>query len=74
MKPFGGKINEDYGWEVALFFKLRDFSDGVIFFEMTMNWDRYLADHSPKFGIHIVVLNYTVLEANIYYLHHRDED
>jgi hypothetical protein len=74
MKPFGGKITENYGWELVLFWKLREFSDGVTFFDMTINWDSYLADHSPRFRIHIVVLNYTLIEASIYYLHHRDED
>ena len=74
MKAFGGKINENYGWELVLFWKLREFSDGVTFFDMTIEWDRYLADHSPRFRIHVVVLNFTVLEASVYYRHHRDEE
>jgi len=72
VKAFSGEINEDYGWEIALFHKLRNFSDGITFFEMKINWDRYLADHSPRFCIHIVIMNHTLLEMNIYYLHHRD--
>ena len=67
----GSKINKDYGWEVALFHKLRDFSDGITFWKAKINWDRYYADHSPRFGIHIVLLNYTLIEVNVYYLHHR---
>lgn len=72
MKLFSRKISKDYGWEIALFHKLRDFSDGMTFFETKINWDKYLADHCPRFGIHIIILNYTLVELNIYYLHHRE--
>ncbi len=71
MAAFGGKINGDYGWEVAILSKIRAFADGLSFFELTMNWDRYLADHSPRFRFHLVVMNYTIIEANIFYLYHR---
>ena len=71
VKAFGGKINNDYGWEVAVFSKIRMFSDGLSFFELTINWDRYFAHHCPRFRFHLVVLNYTIIEANVYYLHHR---
>jgi hypothetical protein len=74
MKPFGGKINDNYGWELVLFGKFREFSDGVTFFHITTEWDRYLADHSPRFSMHFVLINFTVLEVSIYYLHHRDEE
>ena len=49
VKAFGGKINNDYGWEVAVFSKIRMFSDGLSFFELTINWDRYIAHHCPRF-------------------------
>jgi len=73
MNTISGKISDDYGWEVTVFHKLRETSDGVIFFDGKINWDRYLADHSPKFEIHLVIFNYTIIEINILYLHHRDE-
>jgi hypothetical protein len=71
MKIYSGIINRFYGWELALFHKLRDISDGIIFFKYIINWDRYETDHSPRFTIHIIALNYTIIEFNIYYLHHR---
>lgn len=74
MKTASGKISEDYGWEITVFHKLRQTSDGVMFFDGKINWDRYLADHSPRFEIHLVMFNYTIIEINIYYLHHRSED
>ncbi len=68
----GDKIGNDYGWEITLFHKLRKFSDGVTFFEAKINWNRYKGDHSPRFEVHIILLNITLIEANIYYLHHRE--
>lgn len=66
------KINDDYGWELVLFYKYRQFSDGLTIFEKRINWDRYLGDHSPKFEIYLAVFNITIIEFNIYYLHHRN--
>ena len=74
MNTISGKISDDYGWEVTAFHKLRKTSDGVTFFDGKINWDRYLADHSPRLEIHLVMFNYTIIEINIYYLHHRDEE
>ena len=73
MNTIGGKINDDYGWEITLFHKLREASDGVMFFYGKINWDRFLADHSPKFEVHIVIFNYTIVEINVYNLRHRSE-
>jgi len=74
MMTIGGKINSDYGWEITVFHKIRNIADGIIFFEKKINWDRYLADHSPRFEFHVIVFNYVIIEINIYYLHHRDSE
>jgi len=74
MKTIGGKINSDYGWEITVFHKIRNISDGIIFFEKKINWDRYLEDHSPRFEFYVILFNYTIIEINIYYLHHRDNE
>jgi hypothetical protein len=74
MITFGRKVSNDYGWEIALFHKLRDFSDGVTFLETKINWDRYIGDHTPRFEFHLVLLNHTVIEVNVYYLHHRSNE
>jgi len=74
MKTIGGKINSDYGWEITVFHKIRNISDGIIFFEKKINWDRYLTDHSPRFEFNVILFNYTIIEINIYYLHHRDDE
>jgi hypothetical protein len=70
---WGTRINDNYGWELSAFHMLREFSDGLTFFEFTCNWDRFLGDHSPRFDMMLVILNFKVFEFNIYYLWHRDE-
>jgi len=65
MNTIGGKVSSDYGWEITVFHKIRDISDGVSIFDVKVNFDRYLADHSPRFEFHIVLLNYTIVEINI---------
>ena len=74
MNTIGGKLNSDYGWELTFLHKIRNVSDGVTFLEKKLNWDRYLADHSPRFEFHVVMFNWTIIEFNVFYLHHRDED
>jgi len=69
----GNKINKNYAWELSGFHMIRQFSDGMSFFEFTTNWDKYLSDHTPRFDIMFIILNFKVLEFSIYYLHHRDE-
>jgi hypothetical protein len=69
---WGRKINDDYAWELCAFHKYRDFSDGVDIFKFNLNWDRYLADHTPRFEFMFIILNFVVCEFNIYYIWHRD--
>ncbi|MCF8005633.1 MAG: hypothetical protein K9L32_15785 [Chromatiaceae bacterium] len=72
MNTIGGTISDDYAWELTIFRKLREASDGIVFFNSIINWDRYLGDHSPRFEFHLIVFNHTIIEFNVYYLHHRD--
>lgn len=54
-----GVISKKKGifWEVQLFSKVRNFSDGVDFFKFKINWDRYEDFHSPKFEIELDFFN-----------------
>lgn len=74
MNTIGGKVSSDYGWEITAFRKIRDISDGLSILDVKINFDRYIADHSPRFEFDIVLLNHTLVEISIYYLHHRDSD
>ena len=68
----GNNITDNYAWEFSALHRLRETKDGISFFEFTVNWDRFIGDHSPKFDFMLVILNYTIFEFNIYYRWHRD--
>ena len=73
MISFSQKINDDYALDVAVLYKYREFSDGISFFDLEVNWDRYLSDHKPSFSIRLSVLNFMLIDFEIYYRYHRDE-
>lgn len=54
---FHGNIFKDIFWELQLFGLIREFSDGLTFFEFKINWDRYEDDHSPAFQVELTILN-----------------
>lgn len=62
-------------FEFDWFRKIRSFKDGVSFFDFKINLDLFKGDHNPKFEILWVILNYKILEVNIYNKnHYYDED
>jgi len=67
-------LNDDYAWEISALHFYRSLEDGISFFECNVNWDRFLDDHTPRFDVMLVILNYKLLEFNIYYKWHRNED
>ena len=68
----GTQLNENYAWELSALHMLRQFNDGITFFDFNVNWDRYLTDHTPRFEMTLVVFNFKVFEFNVYYKWHRD--
>jgi hypothetical protein len=54
---FHGALGKKTFWEIQLLAPIRSFSDGITFFELNINWDRYESDHSPAFQFEITILN-----------------
>jgi hypothetical protein len=52
-----GSLGRNLFYEFQLFGLIRDFKDGITFFEVKINWDRYKSDHTPAFQIEITILN-----------------
>lgn len=44
-------------YEIQLFALIRNFKDGITFFEIKINLDRYKSDHAPAFQIELTILN-----------------
>lgn len=71
---FSSKINKNYAWELILFYNVRLYNDGIDFFEFKVNLDYFNGDHSPKFGFFFEILNWTIIEFNIYNVNHYHEE
>lgn len=71
---FHRDISKNYAWELTMFHKLRQFSDGISFFDWKCSLDWFKADHNPKFEFLLVILNFTIVEFNVYNRNHVEED
>lgn len=71
---FGFKTGKARAVEWAFFNKIRQFSDGVTFFEFKINMDLFKGDHNPKFGIELLLLNWMIMEINFYNPNHIDSE
>ena len=75
MLHFNGQFKETrFAWELSMFHKLRELSDGMSFFEFKVNYDKYVGDHTPRFDIFLVTFNYTILDFSIYNVYHVDQE
>lgn len=72
LRNFYGQITCDYAWELELFYKCRDFKDGIDFFNLDIHWDRYCGDHNPQFNFSLMLLNLTIFNFSIYNIWHID--
>lgn len=66
MINFCTKLSKTHWFALTLFHKVRDFSDGWTFVDFETTLDLYEWEHNPQFRIHLMLLNYTVFELEIY--------
>jgi hypothetical protein len=46
-----------WSFEMQLFAFVRSWKDGITPFELRINWDRFVSEHSPAFQIELTILN-----------------
>lgn len=63
---WGFNILKNYALDFGIFYRIRNFKDGITFFEFTTNLDLYKADHNPRFKINLILINYLIFDINIY--------
>ena len=64
------KLARDIIWKP---YKIRSFSDGIIFFNLDINADFYRDDHNPKFHIFLDILNIRFISIEVYNILHEDK-
>lgn len=68
------KISKNFAFELNMFYKIRNYNDGITFINYEVNTDFYKGDHNPKFVINFEVLNFIIFEFKIYNVNHCDND
>ena len=71
---YSTKISKNYAFEMSSLHFVRSFKDGVTFFSYEIDSDFYKADHNPKFGAMLVILNFVIFEFRIYNVNHVDKE
>lgn len=66
----GFKITKNYAIDFGLLYKVREFKDGITFFELISNLDIYKADHNPKMSFRLIFFNVVIFDICIYNIHH----
>jgi hypothetical protein len=54
---FYGELLENTYWDLQLLAPIRSFKNGITFFKLDINWDRYKSEHTPAFIIELTILN-----------------
>ena len=65
---FNGKLSKKVTWELQLLGVLRDLKDGITFFDLSINWDRYESEHTPSLEVYLTIFNvfngFTIYKSN----------
>lgn len=63
---YGFDVTENYALDFGVFYKLRNFKDGLTFFEIVLNLDLYKADHNPQVRFAFIICNFTIFDITFY--------
>ena len=70
---FSWKLSKNYALEISGCHRIRDLKDGLDLTEFHVVWDRYKADHNPRFHVILVILNFVIFEFEIYNVNHCED-
>lgn len=69
---YGFNLTTEYALDFGLFYKVRNFKDGITFFDFLLNLDLYKRDHNPQIRFNLVVCNFTIFDITLYNVRHYD--
>lgn len=70
----GWKLSENYALDVSVLDRVRAFSDGIDFVELTSSLHLYPEDHHPRLEFRFGLCNWCLLGIEVYNVHHLDEE
>jgi len=68
---FSKKITKFFALDLSLFHFIREFKDGITFFEFKVDLNLYASDHNPHFRIILIIVNFKIFEFEIYNTEHQ---
>lgn len=68
------KLSKNYSIDILFLHFLRSFKDGLSLLNVKIGADWYKGDHNPQGILHIVFLNFTIIEINVYNKNHIEGD
>jgi len=63
---YGFNLTKKYALDFGLFYKVRNFKDGITFFEFLLNLDLYKRDHNPQIRFNFIVFNFIIFDITLY--------
>jgi hypothetical protein len=63
---YGFDITKKYALDFGLFYKVRNFKDGVTFFEFLFNLNLYKKDHNPQIRLNLIICNFIIFDITLY--------
>jgi hypothetical protein len=69
---YGFNVTKQYALDFGLFYKVRNFKDGITIFEFLLNLDLYIRDHNPQIRFNLVICNFTIFDITLYNVRHYD--
>lgn len=63
---FSRRLSKKFVVDLSLFHKVREFKDGISFCDFLIGVDLYKGDHNPQFRVLLVLLNFKIIEFEIY--------
>lgn len=74
MITFANKISKNYAFEISFFHKVRKISDGIDFFEFSLNINLFKGNHNPSCCLTFEIFNYSIIDFQFYNIHHIKEE
>lgn len=69
---YGFNLTKQYALDFGFLYKVRNFKDGLTFFEFILNLNLYKADHNPQVRFALVIFNFTIFDIVLYNKRHYD--
>lgn len=75
MKSINSILTKKFAWEINGLYKIRNFKEGIDFFEFYCKLDLFKGDHKPSFQLWFEIFNFLILDIHIYNMFHlKDEE